>query len=300
MNAYICRYCRQPSDPAQPTCPLCGAPVDVRDHVSETGWTAQPPIRDMARLQFGQSHLQIAGTTVPVAEFNLAQQDWIYFSHHTLLWTDTQARLGNMPMRGGWKRVMAGLPLIMMEARGPGHVALSDNHAGEVVALPLQHGQQMWVREHRFLCATGTIAYDWTSNDVWYTTGQDRNDQETHYPMGQFGDIFTARTGPDANTGPGLLLLHARGNTFIRDLQPGQSLLVQPSSLLYRDMSVRLNLHLEYPRNTGISFWNNRLSYRNVWIRLHGPGRIAVQSVYEPPENTEIIQRSSYATTHRW
>ncbi|HZR48463.1 MAG TPA: AIM24 family protein [Streptosporangiaceae bacterium] len=294
MNTYICRYCRQPSDPDQATCPLCGAPVDVRSVVSDAGWVEQPPIRDMARLQFGQSHCQIAGTTVPVAEFNLSPNDWMYFSHHVLLWTDTQAQLSNMSMRGGWKRMMAGLPLIMVEARGPGHLALSDNHAGEVVALPLQHGQQMWVREHRFLCATGNISYDWTSTDVWYVTGQDRDDEETHYPMGQFGDVFTARDAP------GLLLLHAPGNTFIRDLQPGQSLLIQPSSLLYRDVSVRLNLHLEYPRNRGFAFWSNRWSYRNIWVRLHGPGRVAVQSVYEPPEDTEVIRRHSHATTHHW
>ena len=54
-----------------------------------------------------------------------------------------------MSMRGGWKRMKAGLPLIMMEAHGPGHIALSDNHAGEVIALPLQHGQQMWVKRAR-------------------------------------------------------------------------------------------------------------------------------------------------------
>jgi len=88
----------------------------------------------MARLQFGQSHVQIAGTTVPVAEFALAPQDFIYFSHHVLLWADPQAQLGNMSMRGGWKRMMAGMPLIMVEGRGPGHIALSDNHAGEVIA----------------------------------------------------------------------------------------------------------------------------------------------------------------------
>ena len=65
MNTYICRYCRQPSDPGSPTCPLCGAPVDIRSVVSDSGWVEQPPIRDMARLQFGQSHVQIEGTTVP-------------------------------------------------------------------------------------------------------------------------------------------------------------------------------------------------------------------------------------------
>ena len=60
-----------------------------------------------------------------------------------------------MSMRGGWKRMMAGLPLIMMEAHGPGHIALSDNHAGEVIALPLQHGQRCGSSEHRFLCRDG-------------------------------------------------------------------------------------------------------------------------------------------------
>ena len=112
--------------------------------------------------------------------------------------------------------------------------------------------------------------------------------------MGQYGDIFTA------SDRPGLLLLHSPGNTFIRDLNHGESLLVQPSSLLYRDITVQVHLHLEYPRNMGFAFWNSRWSYRNIWVRLRGPGRVAVQSVYEPPEDTETIQNSSYATHHRW
>ena len=293
MNQYVCRFCRQPSDPNSPTCPLCGAPVDIRDVVSDSGWIEQPPIRDMAKIQFGQSHCQIEGTTVPVVDFSLAQQDMVYFSHHVLLWTDPATRLANMSMRGGWKRMMAGMPLIMMEAHGPGHLALSDNHAGELIALPLQNGQQMWVREHRFLCATGNIRYDWDQTHIWYETGTG-DDRETHYPMGQYADIFTATDRP------GLLLLHCPGNAFIRDLRPGESLLIQPSSLLYRDVSVHVHLHLEYPRNLGFAFWQSRWSYRNIWVRLTGPGRVAVQSVYQPPEDTEVIQRSSYATHHRW
>ena len=294
MNTYICRYCRQPSDPSQPTCPLCGAPVDIKTVVSDSGWIEQPAIRDMARLQFGQSHLQVTGLRVPIAEFTLAPQDWIYFSHHVMLWTEPQTRLNNMSLKGGWKRMMAGMPLLMMQATGPGHIALSDNHAGEVVALPLQHGQSMWVREHRFLCATGNITYDWQQNHIWYTTGTG-DDKEWHYPMGQYGDTFTAAGGP------GLLMLHSPGNTFIRDLQHGESLLVQPSSLLYRDVSVRMHLHLEYPRNLGFAFWSNNLDYRNIWLRLNGPGRVAVQSVYTPAEECERITDFSYSTTsHRW
>ena len=273
---------------------MCGAPVDIKAVVSDSGWIEQPAIKDMARIQFGQSHVQITGARVPTAEFTLAPQDWIYFSHHVMLWSDPQTRLEAMRMKGGWSRVMAGMPLHMLVAAGPGHISLSDNHAGEVVALPLHHGQSMWVREHRFLGATGNVGYDWDSNHVWYTTGYG-DDKEWHYPMGQYGDVFTA------NGGNGLLLLHSPGNTFIRDLKHGQSLLVQPSSLLYRDLSVRMHLHLEYPRNQGISFWRNNLEYRNLWVRLSGHGRVAVQSVYQPAEECEAISDTSYDTTrHRW
>jgi uncharacterized protein (AIM24 family) len=292
MNEYICRYCRQPSDPGAPTCPMCGAPVDIKTIVSDTGWVEQPAIRDMAKIQFGQSHCEIAGTTVPVAEFTLAPNDAIYFGHHVLLWADPGTQLDTLRMANNWNRRLAGMPLIMMQAFGPGHVALSDNHAGEVVALPLRHGQRMWVREHRFLCATGGIHYTWDYTGVYYETGTG-DDREYHYPMGEFGDEFSARDGH------GLLLLHAPGNVFIRDLQHGESLIIQPSALLYRDLSVRMNLHLEYPRNMGFAFWNNRWSYRNILVRLHGPGRVAVQSVYEPPEDCEIITGHPYSTTTR-
>ena len=148
MNTYICRYCRQPSDPGSPTCPMCGAPVDIRSVVSDSGWVEQPPIRDMARLQFGQSHVQIAGTTVPVAEFSLAPEDWIYFSHHVLLWTEPQTRLSNMSMRGRWNRKMAGLPLVMVE---PGGFLYKDSTVQmQAVQMPLKTGflrQGMYLAE---------------------------------------------------------------------------------------------------------------------------------------------------------
>jgi hypothetical protein len=50
----------------------------------------------------------------------------------------------------------------------------------------------------------------------------------------------------------------------------------------------------------GFSFWRSSWSYRSIWVRLFGPGRVAVQSIYQPPEDTEVIRRHSYATTHHW
>jgi uncharacterized protein (AIM24 family) len=149
----------------------------------------------------------------------------------------------------------------------------------------------MWVREHRFLLATGNVAYDWERTGIWYTTGSG-DDKETHYPLGQYGDIFSARSGP------GLLLVHAPGNTFLRDLSPGETLLVQPGSLVYRDVSVTSHLHLEYPRFQGIS-WRSSYEHRNVWLRLIGPGRVAVQSVFGH-QSGERITGSSSATRQAW
>jgi hypothetical protein len=50
----------------------------------------------------------------------------------------------------------------------------------------------------------------------------------------------------------------------------------------------------------GFAFWHARWSYHKIWVRLTGPGRVAVQSVYQPPEDTEAIRNSSYTTVYRW
>jgi uncharacterized protein (AIM24 family) len=97
-----------------------------------------------------------------------------------------------------------------------------------------------------------------------------------------------------------LLLLHAPGNAFIRDLKRGESLLVQPTALIYRDMSVRMHMHLEYPRNLGFGFWRSNWDYRNILLRLTGPGRVAVNSIFERPEGMESMRRHSYATRRHW
>jgi uncharacterized protein (AIM24 family) len=286
-----CRYCRQGTDATPRNCPNCGAALDIQAVVSRSGCVKQPGIKDLTRIQFGQSRLQIEGVRVPVADFDLAGQEWIYFAHHSLLWSDPAVKLTNSGLAGGLNRMLAGLPLYLLEARGPGHLALSDNHAGDVIALPLPPGQQIWVREHRFLAATGDVTYTWEPTDVWFVTGSG-DERETHYPLGQSGDRFGAPTSP------GLLLLHSPGNTFLRDLGPTETILVQPSALLYRDVSVRMHLHLEYPRFQGIS-WRSTYEHRNTWLRLIGPGRVAVQSIFAHP-NSERINNHSPATTHRW
>jgi uncharacterized protein (AIM24 family) len=289
---YTCPYCRIPSEGADATCPHCGAPVDVRERVSKSGWAEQPPIRDMARIKFNRSTCQISGKYVPVAEMNLHQDDEVYFSHHVLLHTDTNVQLNMMKMQGGWNRMLAGMPLIMMTARGPGHIAISADHPGETLAVPLPANHAIDVVEHKFLVATSNVTYHWENSGVWFTT-QNGDEQEWHYPLGQTMDRFTAQGTP------GLLLLHAPGNTFIRDLQPGERILTQPGSLIWKDRSVRMFLHFEYPHG---SYWfsSARWQAKSIWLTLQGPGRVAVQSVFEPPETVGGVMSSSGSTTQYW
>jgi uncharacterized protein (AIM24 family) len=288
-----CPWCGAEISGAELSCPRCGATLRAPQIRSESGWGELPGRKDMAKLQFGNSFCQIEGLYVPVADVNLAASDSIYFTHHVLLWKDPQLNITTMPLASGWKRVFAGLPLIMMQAQGPGHIAFSRDAPGEMIALPLQPGEEVDVREHLFMLATSNVAYDWFSTNIWYST-QSGDEKETHYPVGMFMDRFSA---PQA---PGLLLLHASGNVFVRDLAPGETLLVKPTALIFKDPSVQMQLHFEHPR-TGFTLgwgnWNNRY----YWLRLWGPGRIALQSVFDRMEGeSRSLSNCSAATEQRW
>ena len=239
---------------------------------TRSGWLQLPGRKDMAKLQFGQSTCQIEGIYVPVADIRLAAGDSVYFAHHVLLWKDPATNIATMPLKGAWKRMFAGMPLIMTQAEGPGHVAFSRDAPGELIAVPIHPGQSVDVREHLFLTATGNVAYDWFNSNVWFQT-RNGDDTETHYPVGQFMDRFSGTAQP------GLLLLHAAGNVFTRTLGAGESMLVKPTALIFKDPAVQMHLHFEHPQVGFLSWgsWSNRY----LWLRVVGPGRVAVQSSFE-------------------
>jgi uncharacterized protein (AIM24 family) len=335
-TSYTCPWCHIPSDGAGAACAHCGAPVDIRRRTTDSGWAEQPAIPDMARIQFGQSSCQVEGMYVPVADMKLAAGDHVYFSHHVLLWQDESVELSTLPMRDGWSRTMAGMPLVMLDATGPGHIAFSRDAPGELLAVPLQAGASVDVRENHFLVATGAVSYDWLETGVWFTTsgggraGRRRtgginllkagldlafdsdsgglgdvlggmsgdsdgggDDIEWHYPLGRYLDRFTA------SSGPGLLLIHAAGNSFVRTLGPDETILVKPPALLWKEPSVGLQLHVEYP-TAGVMFWRS-WGNRYLWLRLFGPGRVALQSAYEAMEDPGTdFQGTSGHTEQHW
>lgn len=295
-TAGVCDWCGAPFQAGESSCSRCGAVLKTATIGAHSGWVELPGRKDMAKLQFGNSFCQIEGAYVPVADFNLSAQDSVYFAHHVLLWKEQNVNITNMSMKGGWKRLFAGLPLIMTQAQGPGHIAFSQDTPGELVALPIHPGQEVDVKEHLFLVATGNIAYDWFSTGIWYTT-RSGDETETHYPLGMYMDRF------QASGNPGLLLLHAAGNVFVRQLGPGETILIKPRALIFKDPSVQMHLHFEDSGSvqSAFSFFSTSMTSRHMWLRLIGPGRVAVQSVFHRHDNIfGTLTGTSGATQRRW
>ena len=79
----------------------------------------------------------------------------------------------------------------------------------------------------------------------------------------------------------------------------GETILVKPPAMLFKDPSVAMQLHVEYPA-AGIKLWRS-WGNRYLWLRLWGPGRVALQSSYERLEDPgSDFRDSSQYTQHLW
>ena len=255
-----CQWCQSINPKGALSCHTCGAPLDLHNLISDSGWREAPRIKDMAEIRFGNSTCQVEGEIVPVAEINLAPGESVYFEHHVMLWKDDSVPLTVMQLPGGLKRALAGMPFIISLAGGPGRIAFSRDATGELVVLPLHPGMELDVREHAFLLASQQIGYSYIrikglANILF--GGQ-----------GMFMDRFVTVSAP------GLMILHGYGNVFERTLRAGESIMVEPGAFLYKDSSVTMEVELQ-KLGTGL-FGGTSMSL----AKMTGPGRIGIQSMY--------------------
>ncbi|GAA1683056.1 AIM24 family protein [Fodinicola feengrottensis] len=259
MDRIECQWCHSQNPPGATSCVTCGAPQDQRDKVSDSGWREAPRLRDMTEFRFSQSTCQVEGELVPVAELSLGPQDWVYFEHHILLWKDERVPLTAMNTGGGFKRTLGGIPFVLSVAQGPGRVAFSRDAPGEMVVLPLHPNQELDVREHAFLVATGNISYSFVRIKGLVNL--------LHGGNGMYMDRFVAAQLP------GLLLLHGNGNVFERVLRPGEKIMVEPGAFLYKDSTVQMQA-FQMNVKTGL------LRHGMYLAEMTGPGRVGIQSMY--------------------
>jgi uncharacterized protein (AIM24 family) len=254
-----CQWCRAQNPSDGTTCQACGAPLDARNLVSDSGWREAPRLRDMTEFRFSNSVCQVEGELVPVAEVALAAGDAVFFEHHVLLWKDGTVPMSTLSTGGGLKRMMAGMPFVVSVAEGPGRVAFSRDASGEVVVLPLHPSMELDVREHAFLLASHSISYSFIRIKGFKNV--------IHGGEGMYMDRFVT------SEQPGILLLHGYGNVFQRTLAEGETIMVEPGGFLYKDSSVTMDIQQQNIR-TGLARHGMYLA------EMKGPGRVGIQSMY--------------------
>ena len=212
------------------------------------------------REAFAGTRYYIEGNTVPVLHIDLAQMP-IYFEHHVLLWKDPSVNVGLRSLKGGFKRMLAGMPIFMTEAHGPGGIAFSRDGVGHVFPMHLYPGQGIDVREHQFLAATASIEFSFQR-------------------VKGAANIFLGNTGLFIDSffstqQEGILWLYGYGNVFEVVLQPGEQIDVEPGGWIYKDGSVRMDTQFQ-KLSTGLLAGGGSL----FWNRFTGPGRVGIQSMY--------------------
>src|SRR5512135_2248004 len=196
-----CQWCQGINERTALSCQFCGATLNLKDLISESGWREAPRLKDMTEIHFSRSTCQVEGEIVPVAEINLSQGDAVFFEHHVLLWKDPTVPMSVMQLPGGVKRALAGMPFIISVAQGPGRVAFSRDASGELVVLPLHPGMELDVREHSFLVASHSITYSFV---------RIKGMTNVLHGEGMYMDRFVT------SNEPGILMLHGYGNVFER------------------------------------------------------------------------------------
>jgi len=206
----------------------------------------------------------VEGELVPVLRLQLGGSVPAYFEHHVLLWKEPTVDIALKPMKGAFKRFIAGMPIFMTHATGQGQIAFSRDGVGQLVPMHLQPGQSIEVREHQFLAATDNIAYTFTrvkgiANMLFGSTGF-------------FIDRFTAEQYE------GIVFLHGYGNIFEVVLGANEAIDVEPGGWVYKDPSVSMDTQL-MRLSTGLFASGGQI----VFNRFTGPGRVGIQSMYYHP-----------------
>ena len=161
----------------------------------------------------------------------------VYFEHHVLLWKYPDLQIGLHPLKKGLKRrVFGGMPLLLLEAQSAGEIAFSRDAPGHIVALHLQAGDGIVVREHQFLAATRNVEYDYS---------RIKGFANMMYGGGFFVDQFFA------GDHEGVVWVHGYGNVFEKKLEPGETIDIEPGGWLFRDHSVSMSQEV-YGFKTGL------------------------------------------------
>src|SRR5580698_1695374 len=180
--------------------------------------------------KFGGVTYHIEGELVPALHLEL-ETTGVYFEHHILLWKDPAVQIAVHPVKGAFKRMLAGMPFLLTGARGPGRIAFSRDGAGHVFGLHLKPGEAVDVREHQWLAATDNVEYTFS-----------RVRGAANMLLGGTGFFIDTFSSP---TRDGILWLHGFGNVFEVTLAPGEQIDIEPGGWVYKDSTVAMETQIQ-------------------------------------------------------
>jgi uncharacterized protein (AIM24 family) len=216
---------------------------------------------------FGGVTYHIEGELVPALQVELSATG-LYFEHHILLWKDPAVQIVLHPLKGSFKRMLAGMPFLLTGATGPGRIAFSRDGAGHVFALHLSPGSSIDVREHQWLAATDNVEYSFT-----------RVKGAANMLLGGTGFFIDTFSCPARE---GILWLHGFGNVFEVTLAAGEQIDIEPGGWIYKERSVQMQTTVQ-KLTTGLFASAGQI----VFNRFTGPGKVALQSMYYHMEGGE-------------
>lgn len=201
----------------------------------------------------------IDGELVPTLTVNLKENDVIYFEQHVLLWKHTSIKISLHTLKGVVRRAVAGIPILITDARGPGQISLSRDGVGHLFAIHLKQGESIHVRENQFVAATSNVEYTFTLV---------RGFVNMFFGGSQFFiDKFHCVRGD------GILWLHGYGNVFEKILNPDEEMDIAPGAWVCKSPDLRMDTKLQ--KISTIFVAGGYL----LMNRFTGPGRIALQSM---------------------
>jgi uncharacterized protein (AIM24 family) len=211
---------------------------------------------------------RLEGELVPVLHMALDGRVPVYFEHHVLLWKYPNLQIGLHPLKKGLKRrVFGGMPLLLLEAQSAGELAFSRDAPGHIAALHLEPGNGIVAREHQFLAASANVQYDYS---------RVKGFANMLYGGGFWVDEFFAADQE------GVVWVHGYGNVFEKQLEPGETIDIEPGGWVFRDHSVTMTQEV-YGFKTGLLSGAGNL----IFNRFTGPGRVGLQSAYFHPNVAE-------------
>ncbi len=210
---------------------------------------------------------RITGTTMPVLEFQLESNDAVISEAGELSWMTPNVQMtthtqfaGGGGIFGAIKRVAGGGSLFMTEYRamgGAGELAFATRVPGQILPVDISASSEFMVHRHGFLCGT---------DGVQLSVGFQQS-----LGAGIFGGSgFLLQKV----SGQGQAWLELSGEVVVRDLAPGQTLLVHPGHVGAFQSSVNFQITMV----RGIR--NLLFGADSLFLAaLSGPGRIWLQTL---------------------